>query len=194
MAWVRGLRASCRGGGWTLRQYLLHALRECDSTVPRTGFKKAGEECTQVCVWTSRLEGASESNPFTWPPSYVFHPPYSFRHMGERTHAYTQMHRHFLLCPSLCLLMPRPLASPLCRMWQVGDVTAVLMPDQVWPKSQHTQTHSSANATQGLYCRASTEEVRALWPPSSPNFKCHTQRNGVAWLTAGLLCKDVSSF
>lgn len=113
-------------------------------------------------------------------------------HGCMNTHIQTR--RHFSLCPSLCLLMPQPLAYPLCCMWQVGDVTAVLMPDQVWPKSQHTQTHSSANATQGLYCRASTEEVRALCPPSSPNFKCHAQRNGVAWLTAGLLCKDVSSF
>lgn len=195
MAWVRGLQD--KEGvlqGWWLDVKIVFTTCPWGKWLncSGTGFKKEGEECARVC--TSRLEGASESNPFTWPPPHVFHPPSSFRHMGARAHTYTQMRRHYSLCPSLCLLMPRPLASPLCPMWQVGDVTAVLMPDQVWPKSQHTQTHSSANATQGPYCRASTEEVRALCPPSSPNFKCHAQRNGAAWLTAGLLCKDMSSF
>lgn len=152
MAWVTGLQD--KEGvlqGWWLD------VKTVFTTCPwgmwlnrsRTGFKEASGECARVCAWTSGLEGASKSNPFTWPPPHVFHPPYSFRHMGAWTHTYTQIHRHFSLCPSLCLLMPRPLASPLCRMWQVGDVTAVLMPDQVWPKSQHTQTHSSTTLHRG---------------------------------------------
>lgn len=48
-----------------LRQYLLHALRESDSTAQGLDLKervKSLHDC--VCVWASRLEGASESKPF----------------------------------------------------------------------------------------------------------------------------------
>lgn len=116
-----------------------------DSLPSGLDLRKRGKS---VHAWTSRLEGASESNPFTWPPPRIFRPAYFFqthRLMNRGKNAQTLSS----LCPSLCLPMPRPLASPLCGMWQVGDVTAVLMPDEVWPKSQHTQTQSSTNAIQG---------------------------------------------
>jgi len=55
-----------------------------------TGFKKVGEEC----AWTSRLEGASESNTFTWPPpppppptTTTLRPP-----SDTRVHEHTQTH------------------------------------------------------------------------------------------------------
>lgn len=77
-------RASCRGVGWTLKQYLLHSPGGLGGewlTSFRTGFKRV----KSVRAWTSRLEGASESNPFTWPPPRIFLPPYFFRHAGSWT-------------------------------------------------------------------------------------------------------------
>lgn len=145
------------------------------------------------CAWTSRSLGCLRVKPFHVATTSSILLTYSDTLVHEHARTHKQTHRPLSLCPSLGLLMPRPLASPLCRMWQVGDVTAVLSHTKSGQSHNHTQTHSSANPTQGLYCRASTEEVRALCPPSSPNFKCHAQRNGATWLTARLLCKDMSS-
>lgn len=161
------------------RQYLLHAPSKCDSST----LGLASQEAVK-----SMYKDIKDIGSLQVYPSRVHHPT-SF--LVSQANAHT--HPLFLVSV-LVLLMYRPLASPLCCMWQVGNVTAVLMPDQVWPKSQHTQTHSSAITTQGLHSRAQTKEVKALCPLSLPNFKCHAQLNRAAWVTAGLLCEDVSSF
>lgn len=43
MAWVRGLQDKegvLQGGGWTLKQYLLHAPGGCDSTAQGLDLRK----------------------------------------------------------------------------------------------------------------------------------------------------------
>lgn len=113
-----------------------------------------------------------------------------------RTHGLLVRHTHrdTLPCVRPCVSWCPGLWHLLCvacdrlEMWQLS------LCQTKSGQSHNTQTHSSKNATYRLYCRASTEEVRALCPPSSPNFKCHAQLNGAAWLTAELLCRDMSSF
>ena len=90
-------------------------------------------------------------------------------------------------CPGLWRLLC--VACDRLEMWQLS------LCQTKSGQSHNTHKHTHLQMLQrGLYCRAGTEEVRALCPPSSPNFKCHAHRNGAAWLTAGLLRKDMSSF
>lgn len=110
------------------------------------------------------------------------------RHRLKQTNART----HFSSCPSLfwCTGLWH-LLMLLVTGWECDSCPYAR------PSLAKVITHKHtpfAIATQGLHSRAQTKEVKALCPLSLLNFKCHVQPNRVAWLTAGLLCEDVSSF
>jgi len=164
-----------------LRQYLLHAPRECDSSAQGVALR-AGEG--HVRVWTSRSEGASESTAFH--VANIPHLPASSIFQAHEQTLFPHARACASWCPGLWHLLC--IACDRLEMWQLSLCRTKS------GQSHNTQKHSSANATLGLHCKAQTQEVRARRPPPSPNFKCHAQRNGATWLTARLPCEDVSSF
>lgn len=159
-----------------LRQYLLHAPSACDSsTLGRTLQEEV----------KSKHENIKDIRSLQVYPFHVSTILHCLKQMNTRT--------HFSLCPSLCfwctgLWHLLYAACDRLEMWQLS------LCQTKSGQSHNTQTHSFAISTQGLHSRAQTKEVKALCPLSLLNFKCHAQPNRVAWLTAGLLCEDVSSF
>lgn len=93
MAWVRGLQA---------KEDLLHYMPPENLTqlLKDWTWESARRVCMNVCSdikILSRLEGASETNPFTWPPPRIFRSPYSFRHMDTWTCTHTNVQTLFLV-------------------------------------------------------------------------------------------------
>lgn len=190
MAWVRGLQgqAAVLQGCWVdIKAILPGCLKEYDSTAPGQDLRTV--KCAQA--WPPRLRRCLPVNPFhvaTTPrlPSSLLFRTHGLLVRRTRRDALPCVRPCVSWCPGLWRLLC--VACDRLEMWQLS------LCQTKSGQSHNTQTHSSKNAPYRLDCRASAEEVRALCPPSSPNFKCHAQLNGAAWLTAELLYRDVSSF
>lgn len=153
MAWVKGLqdKEDVLQGCWTVKQYLLHGPGGYDSTASGLDLRK---RVKRVHMWTSRLEGASESNPFTWPPPHIFRPPYfpDTRALStyKRTDTLPCVRPCVSWCPGLWHLLC--VACDRLEMWQLSLCQTKSGQSHNTHKHSHLQT-LHRGSTAGLVWR-----------------------------------------